>query len=106
MNSAIQPFDDVRVRRALNLAVDRERIVEIIGGRAVVAPTCQQIPPNFPGYQRYCPYTLDPRPDGVWSGPDLAEARRLVRSSGTTGMRVPYDFTPNSLGCGFCTWWG
>jgi peptide/nickel transport system substrate-binding protein len=94
LNTAVPPFDDVVVRRALNLAVDRERFVEILGGAA--RPTCQQLPPNFPAYGPYCPYTIDPGPEGegVWNAPDLQEARRLVRRSGTVGMRVRYEFTP------------
>ena len=42
------PFDDVRVRRALNLAVDRAKVERLIGLGA--PPTCQILPPNFPGY--------------------------------------------------------
>jgi peptide/nickel transport system substrate-binding protein len=41
-----------------------------------------------PGYRRYCPYTVRPRRDGRWRGPDLARARRLVAASGTRGMKV------------------
>ena len=78
LNTRIPPFDDVRVRRALNLAVDRHAVVRIVGGSAAAGPTCQILPPNFPGYVPYCPY----------GGPRLAEARRLVRASGTRGMRV------------------
>ena len=58
------PFDDVDVRRAMNLAFDRERVVQIIGGEAAARPTCQQLPPNFPGYEPYCPYTMNPGPEG------------------------------------------
>jgi peptide/nickel transport system substrate-binding protein len=42
----------------------------------------------LPGYRRYCPYTLHPRADGTYTGPDLARARRLVAASGTAGERV------------------
>ena len=65
------PFSDVRVRRALNYAVDRRRLVELGGGPALRQPTCQVIPPTVPGYVRYCPYTLDPRPTGEWTAPDV-----------------------------------
>ena len=41
-----------------------------------------------PGYVRYCPYTLDPRPTGEWTAPDLAKAQRLIRASGTKGQKV------------------
>jgi YVTN family beta-propeller protein len=82
------PFVDVRVRRALNYAIDRRRIVELGGGPDLRQPTCQVIVPDVPGYVRYCPYTLDPRPTGEWTAPDLAKARRLIRASGTHGRKV------------------
>jgi peptide/nickel transport system substrate-binding protein len=86
------PFDDLDVRRAVNLALDRDRVVEIFGGTAV--PTCQQIPPNFPGYDPYCPYTSDPGPEGAgsWTAPDLQQAKKLVRDSGTKGMHVGFEY--------------
>jgi peptide/nickel transport system substrate-binding protein len=88
LNTKLPPFDDVRVRKAVNLAVDRGRLVAIFGGSAVAEPTCQVLPPNFDAYRRYCPYTVDPRADGTWTGPDLARARRLVDASGTKGQSV------------------
>ncbi len=92
LNTRSPPFDDLDVRKAVNLALDRDRVVEIFGGAAV--PTCQQLPPNFPGYEPYCPYTLDPGRDGKgsWTAPDLEQAKRLVRGSGTKGMRVAFDY--------------
>jgi peptide/nickel transport system substrate-binding protein len=78
LNTREPPFDDLRVRRALNYGVDRRAVVRAVGGSSAATPTCQILPPNFPGYVRYCPY----RP------PDLRAARRLVAASGTRGMRV------------------
>jgi peptide/nickel transport system substrate-binding protein len=88
LNTHLAPFNDVRVRRALNLALDRRRIVDMYGGPTVAAPTCQPLTPGIPGYRRYCPFTHDPRPDGDWSAPDLIRARQLVAASGTRGERV------------------
>jgi peptide/nickel transport system substrate-binding protein len=90
LDTRVPPFDDRDVRRAMNFAIDRERIVQIFGGEDAAQATCQQLPPNFPGYQPYCPYTLDPGPggEGSWSGPDIKKAQRLVRRSGTAGSRV------------------
>jgi peptide/nickel transport system substrate-binding protein len=72
------------------------RIVQIFGGEVVARATCQQLPPNFPGYEPYCPYTLNPGPggEGSWSAPDMKEAQRLVRHSGTAGSRVTVKFPP------------
>lgn len=86
------PFDNVRARQAINYAVDRERVVELAGGEEAARPTCQVLPPNFPGYSRYCPYTLDPSADGSWTAPDAAKAARLVKASGTAGMEVTLWF--------------
>jgi YVTN family beta-propeller protein len=77
LNTRIPPFDDLRVRRALNYAVDRESVVLASGGSEFGEATCQVLPPNFPGYRPYCPYERD-----------LAEARRLVAASGTRGAPV------------------
>jgi peptide/nickel transport system substrate-binding protein len=87
-NLTLPPFDDVRVRKAFNFAIDRRNIVRLYGGPDVAAPTCQVLPPGTPGYRPYCPYTRNPGPDGRWQGPDLARARRLVAASGTHGARV------------------
>jgi peptide/nickel transport system substrate-binding protein len=79
------PFDDVRARRAVNYAVDRANVARLADGTA--KPTCQVLPPNFPAFTPYCPYTLD-RGGGAWTAPDAAKAAALVRASGTTGAQL------------------
>jgi peptide/nickel transport system substrate-binding protein len=87
LNTNIPPFNDLRVRKALNLAIDRAAIVRMYGGHLTATPTCQLLPPGLPGYQPYCPYTRRPG-DGRWRAPDLARARALVAASGTRGEPV------------------
>jgi YVTN family beta-propeller protein len=77
LNTNVPPFDDVRVRRALNYAVDREAIVRAAGGADRASASCQILPANYPGYRPYCPYEHN-----------FAQARRLVASSGTRGTPV------------------
>ena len=48
-NTTRPPFDDVRVRRALNLAIDRRAIVRLYGGSSLATPTCQVLPPGAIG---------------------------------------------------------
>jgi len=80
------PFDDQRVRQALSFAVDRARLVDLLGGTERQRPTCQILPPTFQGYTPYCPFTRDPGSE--WSGPDLERARELVAQAGATGQPV------------------
>jgi YVTN family beta-propeller protein len=87
LNTTLPPFNDIRVRRALNFAVDRQHIVGVFG-TALAKPTCQILAPTTTGYRPYCPYTIDPSSDGQWRAPDLATARSLVAASGTAGQDV------------------
>jgi peptide/nickel transport system substrate-binding protein len=91
LNTRIPPFSNLDARRAVNYAVDRRAVLDLFGGSQYARPTCQALPPNFPGYEAYCPYTQ--------GAPDLGKARQLIARSGTAGMRVelvgadvrPYD---------------
>ena len=87
MNVQMKPFDKVEVRQAVNMAIDKARIVKIINNRAV--PANQPLPPTMPGYDKdYKGYAFDP-----------AKARELLKQAGLekgfeTEMYV-YNLDPN-----------
>src|SRR3954452_24822105 len=85
LNTRVAPFDNVKVRQAVNYATDRAAVIKDWGGPQVATPTCQRLPPDFPGYAAYCPYTTSPG-DGKWHGPDMAKAQQLFSESGTNGQ--------------------
>ena len=78
--------------------------MKIFGGPQLATPTCQVLPPNFPGYEPYCPYTKNPG-SGKWTAPDMQKAQQLVNESGTKGMTVKVNTTnidpPKSYGLYF-----
>jgi YVTN family beta-propeller protein len=88
LNTRVPPFDRLDARKAINFAVDRAAATNAWGGPSVAEPTCQILPPNFPGYSPYCPYTAGSTKSGKWTAPDLAKAKALVARSGTRGMKV------------------
>ena len=54
------PLDDVKVRQALNLAIDKQEIATIVLGD-LVEPADGILPPNFPGYSEgVSGYQFDP----------------------------------------------
>ena len=70
INTTLKPFDDVRVRQALNMAINKERIIRIINGRAT--PATQVLPPLMPGYDKdYAGYPYD-----------IAKAKALLKEAG------------------------
>jgi peptide/nickel transport system substrate-binding protein len=91
-----KPFDNLKARQAVNYATDRNALVKIYGGPKLAVPTCQILPPNFPGYEPYCPYTKNPG-SGKWTAPDLKKARQLVEQSGTKGASVKVNTTTNTV---------
>ena len=76
LNTRKAPMNNLKVRQALNYAVNRDALLKIFGGQGT--PTENIIPPSLgPAFQRQWPYPYD-----------LAKAKRLVRQSGTQGMAV------------------
>lgn len=80
------PLDDVRARRALNLAVDREGLVEEgLGGYA--HPTPALTPPHAEGFPReLAPYPWDPE-----------RARELLKEAGWPSGRALRLAAPSEL---------
>ncbi len=101
LNTRVPPFDRLAVRQALNYAVDRDAVIRLALGPRYLQPTCQILPPNFPGYQPSCPYTLNARKSGTWTAPDLAKARQLVTSSHTRGTKITVWAFPGVAGTGY-----
>jgi len=70
LNVNVPPFDNVKVRQAVNMAINKERIVQLINNRAV--PANQPLPPSMPGYAKdYKGYPYDP-----------AKAKELLAEAG------------------------
>jgi ABC-type transport system substrate-binding protein len=73
LNVKATPFDDLKVRQAVNMAINKKRIIQIINGRAQVAN--QVLPPSLPGYDKdYQGYPYDP-----------AKAKALLAEAGHGG---------------------
>jgi len=93
-NVRVPPFNNLKARQGVNFATDRNALVKIYGGPKLAVPTCQILPPSFPGYKAYCPYTKNPG-SGKWTAPDMAKAQQLINASGTKGgvVKVNTDTT-------------
>jgi ABC-type transport system substrate-binding protein len=79
MNVTTKPFDDRRVRQALNYAVNKQHSVKLLAGAAT--PSHGMLIPGMLGYEpRLAPYPYDP-----------GKARALLAEAGyPTGFEVEY----------------
>jgi peptide/nickel transport system substrate-binding protein len=75
MNNRVKPFDDVRVRQAVNYAINRQALVRVYGGLA--NPTENILPPTYPQYKKHTLYPYN-----------LAKAKKLIQQAGVKGMSV------------------
>lgn len=77
MNTTEAPFDDVRVRQAVNHAVNPEALERIYAGTLVA--TQQILPPGMQGYEKYelYPYDLE-KAKGMISAADPADREITV----------------------------
>jgi ABC-type transport system substrate-binding protein len=58
LNCTMAPFDRLPVRQAMNLAIDKHRLLELIDGQGVVASGI--LPPDMPGFEAVPGYAFDP----------------------------------------------
>jgi peptide/nickel transport system substrate-binding protein len=85
LNERIPPFDDPKVREAVNFGIDKPALARIYAGE--VAPGCGFLPPGMPGYNASldvedCPFGNPNEP------PDLAKAQALLKEAGAEGAKV------------------
>jgi peptide/nickel transport system substrate-binding protein len=89
LNNAVKPLDDVRVRRALNFAIDRREIIDA----AFYGHGEPSGSPLIPGLSRYYePSLKEPYP------PDIEQAKGLLAAAGYGGgfsleIAVPSNYT-------------
>ncbi|MCV7287508.1 ABC transporter substrate-binding protein [Mycolicibacterium wolinskyi] len=76
MNTQLAPFNDLRVRQAINYAIDPEALNRIFGGR--LHPTQQILPPGMPGYEEY----------KLYPGPDINKAKQLISEANPADRNI------------------
>ncbi len=70
LNNEMKPFNDVRVRQAMNYAINRDRIVSFLNGRATKARGA--LPPGMPAFNPHLfQYSYDP-----------TKAKQLLKEAG------------------------
>ncbi|MDH6574524.1 ABC transporter substrate-binding protein [Kitasatospora sp. MAP5-34] len=75
-NPKVKPFDDVRVRQAVSYAIDRESVVNAVGGSSVAKPATTFLP-DQPAFG-YSPYDYFP----AGQSGDPVKAKELLAQAG------------------------
>ena len=71
LNTRVRPFNVLAARQALNYAIDRNKLIQLIGGPLTAQPTCQILPPACPATSPTAPTRSTPAraacgPDPTW----------------------------------------
>jgi oligopeptide transport system substrate-binding protein len=88
-NTTKPPFDDINIRRAFTLAIDKDRIVSLVF-RNLVQRADGILPPGIPGFNK----------DLVGPGYDVARAKELIAASkyGDVSKLPPITLTTSGWG--------
>jgi peptide/nickel transport system substrate-binding protein len=81
LNNDVPPFDNVKVRQAVNYAINRNAILRVWGGRSQGQITDQILPPTMGGYRDAQIYPANG---------NLAKAKALIKAS---GIKLPVNTT-------------
>ena len=85
LNTREEPFDDPRVREAVNVGIDKPALARLFAGE--LTPGCSFLPPGMPGYTEAI--DVDDCPFGNPNeAPDVERARQLIRQAGAEGAEV------------------
>ncbi|HEU5063497.1 MAG TPA: ABC transporter substrate-binding protein [Solirubrobacterales bacterium] len=85
LNSKAPPFDDQKVREAVNIGLDKPALERLFAGTLAVG--CSFLPPEMPGYSEEldlegCPFGDPSQP------PDLERAKQMIKEAGAEGAKV------------------
>jgi peptide/nickel transport system substrate-binding protein len=75
MNSTQPPFDDLKVRQAVNYAIDPEALERIYAG--TIVPTQQILAPGLPGYKKFELYPHN-----------MAKAKAMIKEANPSDMNI------------------
>jgi ABC-type transport system substrate-binding protein len=85
LNFTRGPFTDLRVRQAANYAINRDDVVDLVGGFAT--PEYAEVPPSLPYYGHPVIYKFDP-----------AKAKALLKEAGCVPCKVTLAISTSGSG--------
>ncbi len=85
LNFVNGPFTDLKVRQAANYAINRDDVVELVGGLAT--PEYAEVPPSLPYYGKPVVYKFDP-----------VKARSLLKEAGCLPCKVTFAISTSGSG--------
>jgi oligopeptide transport system substrate-binding protein len=88
-NTAEPPFDDVDIRRAFSMAIDKEKLISLVF-KGTMQPAYGILPPGMPGYNQ----------DLIGLDYDLAAAKALIADSSYGDVSNLPPITVTTLGWG------